>query len=107
MAAAWPRVVTGGEGGADERAEDPDQPRARANALGRRGRRAAGVRPATALTLGPVVAGSSAYAQGVSLGIIEPRAYLSIRLTHHGWHGYSGDPMSLVVPEPQPAAEAA
>jgi len=34
-------------------------------------------------------------------------ADLSFRLMLYGWHGYSGDPMSMVVSEPQPAAEAA
>jgi hypothetical protein len=34
-------------------------------------------------------------------------ADLSIRLTHYGWHGYPGDPMSLVVPPEMRAAEAA
>jgi hypothetical protein len=33
-------------------------------------------------------------------------ADLSIKLTHHGWHSYSGDPMSLVAAGPAVAAEA-
>lgn len=33
-------------------------------------------------------------------------ADLSIRLTHHGWHGFTGDPMSLMAPA-MPASEAA
>jgi hypothetical protein len=43
-----------------------------ADALGCRSGRAAGLRLWTALTLGQAAAGSSAYAKGVSLGIIEP-----------------------------------
>ena len=49
--------------------------------------------------LGQAVAGSSDYANRVSLSIVELRADLSIQLTHYSWHGNSGDPMNIVAAE--------
>ena len=46
------------------------------DAVGRRSRRAAGVRSRQAVKLGQAVAGLSADAKGVSLGTIEPRPEL-------------------------------